>query len=128
MLNNMYTLPEIHFVGGASKELQFNLFYDESAPTPYNFSGGKANFSIVNLTNKNSAPLVSKSMTVSMNDTGTHYNTVSVLLLPSETVDLFGKFVYQITLKDANGNIDLFQGILNIYGNINKSYTKSAGS
>ena len=125
MLNKMYSLPEIRFVGGSSENLKFNLYYDENSPKPFNFFGGEANFSIVNFINKNSTPLVSKRMTINLNEAETHYNVLHVSLEPTDTVDLFGKFVYQITLKDIDGNVDIpHQGIINIHSNIDKAFTK----
>ena len=126
MLNKMYSLPELCFVGGSSEDLQFNLFYNKDNPEPFNIFGGEANFSIVNFLNKNSTPLVSKKMDIGMNDAETHYNILRVSLEPSDTVDLFGKFVYQITIKDIDGNVDIpHQGIINIHNNIDKIFVKS---
>lgn len=122
--NKMYSLPEIRFVGGSSEDLKFNLYYDEADPKPFNLFGGEANFSIVNFINKNSTPLVSKGMEISMNEEETHYSVLRVSLDPADTVDLFGKFVYQITLKDIDGNVDPRQGIINIHNNIDKAFTK----
>lgn len=125
VLNKMYSLPELCFVGGSSEDLQFNLFCNEADPQPFNLFGGIANFSIVNFLNKNSTPLVSKKMDISMNAEETHYNVLRVSLEPADTVDLFGKFVYQITIKDIEGNVDIpHQGIINIYNNINKAFVK----
>ncbi len=125
MLYKMYGLPELQFVGGSSKDLQFNLYYDEENPKPFDLLGVEANFSIVNFMNKNSTPLVSKGMEIGMNDAKTHHNVLRVSLKPADTVDLFGKFVYQITLKDTDGNVDIpRQGIINIHNNIDKAFTK----
>lgn len=126
MLNKMYSLPELCFVGGSSEDLQFNLFCNEAAPEPFSIFGGEANFSIVNFLNKNSTPLVSKKMDISMNDEETHYNVLRVSLEPADTVDLFGKFVYQITIRDIDGNVDIpHQGIISIHNNIDKVFVKS---
>lgn len=126
MLNKMYGLPELCFVGGSSEDLQFNLFFNKDNPEPFNIFGGEANFSIVNFLNKNSTPLVSKKMDISMNDEETHYNILRVSLEPSDTVDLFGKFVYQITIRDIDGNVDIpHQGIINIHNNIDKIFVKN---
>ena len=114
MLYKMYSLPEIRFVGGSSEDLQFNLYYDEDKTKPFNLFGGEANFSIVNFINKNSTPLVSKRMEldyveVDDNDDGVketkYYNVLRISLEPEDTVDLFGKFVYHITLKDVDKNV-----------------------
>lgn len=126
MIYKMYSLPEINFIGGSSEDLEFNLYYNETAPEPFTLYGGKANFSIVNFINKNSTPVLSKQMEISLNDDQTSYNVVRVSLEPADTVDLSGKFVYQIILTDVDGNVDIpHQGIINIHTNINKTYTKS---
>lgn len=126
MLNKMYSLPELCFVGGSSEDLQFNLFCNEADPEPFSIFGGEANFSIVNFLNKNSTPLVSKKMKIGMNDEETHYNILRISLEPADTADLFGKFVYQITIRDIDGNVDIpHQGIINIHNNIDKIFVKS---
>lgn len=126
MLNKMYSLPELCFVGGSSEDLQFNLFYNEADPKPFNIFGGEANFSIVNFLNKNSIPLVSKKMIIAINEEETYYNVLRVSLEPEDTVNLFGKFVYQITIKDIDGNVDIpHQGIINIHNNIDKVFLKN---
>ena len=120
-----YTLPTRNFVGGSSEEFQFNLYHDVENQEPCNIFGGEANFSIVSFINRLGTPIVSKKMEVHMNDEGTYYNVIRVCLDPSDTVELFGKFIYQITLKDIEGNIDIpHQGIINIYNNIDKLFTK----
>lgn len=129
MLNKMYSLPELCFVGGSSENLEFNLYYDKSNPRPFNIYGGRADFSITSLISKNGCPLFSKSMQILQGDTHTPedmcYNVVRVSLLPEDTVDLFGKYVYQVTLMDVNGNIDVYQGIISIHRNINKTFIKN---
>ena len=126
MLNKMYSLPEICFVGGSSEDLQFFMYTNESNPKPFDLHGGEANFTIVNFINKNSTPLVSKKMEIGLNLEETHRSVLRVSLDPSDTVNLFGKFVYQISIKDVDGNIDIpHQGIINIHNNINKSFVKN---
>ncbi len=124
MLNPIYSLPEIQFVGGSSEDLVFHLFYDREHPKPFNLYGGVADFSIINFVNKNGVPVFSKSMVIRMNEEETYYNVVAVALDPEDTVDLFGKYIYQITLKDVDGNVDIpQQGIIDIIRNINKDFT-----
>lgn len=54
---------------------------------------------------------------------GTVTNVLRVVLLPEETVDLVGKFIYQITIQDISGEIEIpDQGIIRIANNINKSF------
>lgn len=127
MLNNIYRLPEIYFIGGSSEDLQFDLYLDEAKKQPINLQGGSARFALVDFSNKTGAPLVSKDMEVQAGKTQAYYNIVCVSLSPEDTVDLFGKYVYQITLRDADGNIDIpHQGIAMIYNNIDKAFIKES--
>lgn len=81
--------------------------------------------SIINFVNKNGAPVVSKTMTVRMDESETFYNILFVSLQPDDTVDLFGKFVYQITIKDIDNNVDIpQQGVIYIHNNINKEFVR----
>lgn len=120
MLNKMYSLPELCFVGGSSENLEFNLYYDKSNPRPFNIYGGEAIFSIVHFSNKNSAPVVSKKMDIVIDNSSMSYNVLRVTLDPTDTVHLSGKFVYQITMKDVNDNVEILQGVLTIHSNIDK--------
>lgn len=125
MLNNLYKLPEIHFIGGSSEDLQFDLYLDEAKRQPIDLQGGAAQFSLVDFSNRTGAPIVSKEMEIQKNKAQTGHNVVYVSLSPEDTVDLFGKYVYQITLRDAGGNIDIpHQGIVMIHNNIDKAFIK----
>ena len=83
-----------------------------------------ANLAIINYVNKGGEPH-SKDMTITTDDESDSdavYNVLKVTLLPSDTVDLYGKYIYQITIKDVEDNTELKQGIMYIGNNINKSY------
>ena len=46
-------------------------------------------------------------------------------LLPQETVNLYGKYIYQITIQDMSGETEIpSQGILGITNNIDKAIIK----
>ncbi len=124
MINNVYNLPELDFIGGSSEDLVFHVYHEGDKTKPFGLTDGMANFSIINFINKNGTPLVSKKMSVEIDETETFYNVLTVLLEPSDTVDLFGKFVYQITIKDIDGNTDLQQGLIYIHNNINKDFIR----
>lgn len=125
MISNIYGLPELDFVGGSSEDFVFHVYSDKSNPKPFGLTNCTANFSIINFVNKNGVPVVSKTMTVRMDKDETFYNILSVSLTPRDTVDLFGKFVYQITIKDIDNNVDLQQGVIYIHNNINKDFTRT---
>lgn len=119
---NPYTLPTIDFVGGETQDLAFNVYFHE-LDKPFSLAGCTANFSIVNYTNKMGAPILTKEMGSTYGSTALVDNVLTVKLLPSETVNLYGKYIYQITIKDVEGNVEIpKQGILYITNNINKSF------
>ena len=66
---------------------------------------------------------MNKSMDVLENGDGSAFNILSVDLTPKETYELSGKYIYQITIRDVNGNVEIpKQGLMYITNNINKSF------
>ena len=124
----VYTLPTIDFVGGATQELSFHLYFRD-AKKPFDVSDCEANFAIINYINKNSQPAIAKQMSISesgeADSDGFVQNIFTVTISPEDTVDLAGKFIYQITIKDSGGDVEIpNQGIMFISNNIHKSYIK----
>lgn len=119
MIEKIYNLPEISFVGGETHDFKFSLFTDTGKV--FNASGLKATFSVINSINRNGQPVLSKDMTVIANDKGMD-SIIVVTLKPNETINLYGKYIYQITLQDISGDIEIpSQGILCIINNIDKT-------
>lgn len=119
---NPYTLPTIEFVGGETQDLIFNT-YSYQHKRPFNMIGCTANFSIVCFTNKKGTPILTKAMDILENAYGSVFNILSVKLTPLETYELSGKFIYQITIRDVNGNVEIpKQGLIYITNNINKGF------
>jgi hypothetical protein len=119
-----YSLPTIDFVGGSTQELVFHTFFSQNKKS-FDLSSCTASFALINFVNKNGSPLIAKPMEVSKSEDGdgTVTNVLRVVLLPEETVDLVGKFIYQITIQDISGEIEIpDQGIIRIANNINKSF------
>ena len=121
---NPYTLPTIDFVGGETQDLVFNLFFYKNK-CPFSTTGVSANFAIVSFTNKMGTPILTKPMEGAFNDEGTINNVLTVTLEPSETVGLNGKYIYQIQIRDIDGDVEIpKQGILYITNNINKGFIR----
>ena len=119
-----YTLPTIDFVGGETQDLAFNVYFYKNKQ-PFSLTGCTCNFSIVSFTNKTGAPILSKPMDAIFNDDVSSDNVLTVTLEPTDTVDLFGKYIYQIIIKDINGDAEIpKQGILYITNNINKGFIR----
>lgn len=118
---NPNTLPTIEFVGGETQELVFNVYF-HTKDKPFGMAGATANFAIVSNLNKMGAPILTKPMTTGYNQEGTVLNVLRVTITASESVNLCGKYIYQITLRDMSGETEIpKQGALFIANNINKS-------
>lgn len=125
MRHDVYSMPEIMFVAGQSNTLRWRLFKERNVP--FNGEGCEGNFALVDYSDKyNTEPLVSKPLAFSIGDDATGAkNMASVDLLPSDTLGLSGKYVYQITIKDIDGEVEIpNQGIIHIYHNINATFLK----
>lgn len=119
-----YTLPTIDFVGGETQNLTFNVYFYKDKK-PFSLTGCTCNFSIVSFTNKMGAPILSKKMNGTYNDEVASDNVLTVTLTPTETVELFGKYIYQIIIRDIEGDVEIpKQGILYVTNNINKNFIK----
>lgn len=118
MINNIYTLPEVDFVGGSTNEFLFRVYRDDKKTEAADLEGSTANFSLVNFINKNGTPIISKSMTLAQDD---DVCILSVTLTSEDTVNLSGKYVYQITIVDSAGRAIIpNQGVMYIHSNINR--------
>ena len=120
MQTNVYTLPEISFVGGETQEFNFHL--KDYKGDPFDASGSSINFAICNYSNKTDTPLLSYTPTLLADEKGEL--SVVILNIPKEdTASLSGKFIYQITIVDVTGNSEIpNQGIMNIAKNIHQEY------
>ena len=114
MCNSPGSLPTIEFIAGETQTLTYNV-YSGSISNPCTLS--KAVFSITPCTNKFGNPPISKAMTVSKNE-------ITVVLNSEDTINLSGKYLYQIAIKDTSGTIEIPKhGVLYIENNIDKSGT-----
>lgn len=125
MRHDVYSLPEVMFVAGQSNTLRWRLFTEQNVP--FNADDCIGNFALVDYSDKyNDEPLVSKPLSFVIGDdvTGAK-NVATVDLLPTDTLGLYGKYIYQITIKDIDGEVEIpNQGIFNIFHNINESFLK----
>lgn len=118
---NPYTLPLIEFVGGGHQKIPFRV-YNFSGKRPFDLSGCECYFSVVNYMSQSGPVVISKEMLVEENEKTGVSNILSVELTSEDTLNLFGKFVYQITIIGSDGTPETpKQGIMNIIQNIDKS-------
>jgi hypothetical protein len=123
MLNPTYNLPDESFVGGESRDFIFHLL--TAGGVPFDANGCDVDFAVINYANKNGAPLVTKSADMRMGTEGV-VNVAVVSLFPEDTVNLYGRYVYQLSIRDSFGELEIpGQGILNITRNINQAFVTS---
>ena len=120
MIHANYTLPEIDFIGGESQDLFFNLL--TISGNEFDASNCSVGFAIIHYANKNGVPILTKDVKILPSTSGV-MNTAHVELLPSDTIDLYGRVVYQITISDSVGNTEIpGQGIIDITRNIHPAF------
>ena len=125
-----YTLPAIDFVGGSNQDLAFHVFFF-TTKNPYDLANCTANFAIVSFRNKNGETILSKEMAVAAGQEDyqgdTYSNILKVSLTSAETVNLSGKYIYQISIREkTTGKTEVpNQGVLYVTNNINKRYITS---
>lgn len=118
-----YTLPTIDFVGGETQKLVYHLYF-KNTQQPITVVSCSASFSLVEYGNKHGEPIWTKDMTVSNDENG--HSSLFVTLEASDTIDLCGKFIYQISIKDASGVMEIpKQGIIYITNNIDKEFART---
>lgn len=117
---NVYTLPEISFVGGETQEFNFHL--KNSSGHDFDASGAQIDFAICNYSNKTGVPLLNYTPTLLADETGVA-SVVHLVIPKGDTAELSGKFIYQITIIDISGDAEIpNQGIMNIAKNIHQDY------
>ena len=110
MQTKLTTMPEWDFVGGETQKRTFTIY--KPSGIAYDIPNGTASLAIVDFVNRDSYPLLEKQSC-----------KVAFSLSPSDTLSLFGKYIYQVTIKDGNGNASIpYQGIMVIARNIDRPF------
>lgn len=118
MCDCLTTLPEQHMTAGDSKNIEIQIYNRKGKPV--DATGMKARISISDYVNLNMSPFVTKNCSV-IPRTGEQMAVLFVSLAPADTLNLCGKYVYQITGKDADSDFGVMNGILVIHPNRDKS-------
>ena len=99
-----YTLPTVSLVGGTTTPLLFELDYFPSSQ--------RAAFAVINYIFKYGEPLITLPMELTS-------GKLSVILPSSNTMKMLGKYIYQVTMQNADGTRKVLQGLLYVHKNIN---------
>lgn len=118
-----YQLPTVSFVGGSTQQLAFHTYFENNG-RPLSMTGCTGFFSVAEYLNKNST-LLTKSMSIVDSPADATDNILSVVLDPKDTLELAGKYIYQVTIKGGDGGVDIpYQGIMYVTRNIDKPIIK----
>ncbi len=120
MIISIYNLPEISFIGGESEKFAFNLH--TITGRDFDATDCEAGFAIINYINKNGEAILKKDATIEEGESG--YNSVVVVELEqADTISLHGRYIYQLTLTNAEGKTEIpGQGIIDITRNIHPEF------
>ena len=115
-----FQLPALHLVAGQTVTFNWNLYdKDKEAINAIEFSG---TFSVVSYKDRLADPILSKSMTFTSDDDSGDYNIATVDLDPEETVSWYGRYLYQLTFINGDGEIEIpGQGTIDVVRNIDQS-------
>jgi len=120
MKNTIYTLPEDTFVAGQTCKYTWRLIRESG--NDFSAQDCTGTLAITNYSHKNDTPDLVKDVKFEPGDNGV-LNKATVTLTADDTINLDGKYIYQLSIRDTQGNIEIpNQGILYIYKNINKSF------
>lgn len=113
---NVFQLPELNFIGGDFKEIPF---YIKDANTGTLLNDVQAVFSLIEYQFRNDdIPILSKELELKTSEDNSYF---LLTLNSDDTIDLKGKFIYQITVNapSPSRKQESYQGIMIIDRNIN---------
>lgn len=114
-----YTLPTLHFVGGSSTIFSF-IFLNKDK-TPFDGKNQTLIFSAVHYSGRDETPVIQKS-TDFVADASGSLSTANVELHSDDTKQLYGKYIYQLTIKRDGASLVIpGQGIMYIDRNIDRT-------
>lgn len=115
----LFSLPDWDFVGGSTQKRVFTMTNGLGETCDY--PGSTASIALIEYVNRGS-PVIKKTATVTAGTDG-KYSEVTATLTASDTLNLCGKFIYQLSIKDANGNYSIpMYGVMHIAANIDKTF------
>lgn len=121
-----FILPDWFFIGGNSEIKCFDLTKPDGSL--YDFQNGTCRLSIVDFINRSSAPSIIKTTDITADENGV-YNHVVFELLPKDTLDLYGKYIYQLSAKDDSGDVSIIgQGIMRIKRNVDPAFIEQSSA
>lgn len=120
MISKVFSLPPFMLVGGETECLKFYLTTDSGMA--YSADGCSVSFALIPYSNQDGTPVIVKDAVISSDSSGNSCYA-SVTLAPADTVRLHGRYIYQVSIKDDNGVVEIpGLGIIDIVRNIQPSF------
>jgi len=112
------TLPPESLIAGATRNFIFYL-YTENKRKQIDADGMIARFSLTDYVNESNVPILTKSCSIVIPE-GESLAIIKLELNRNDTLDLYGKYIHQLTIND-NGTVAILKGIMDITNNCDKS-------
>lgn len=119
-----YSLPDWYMISGETKVRSFVL-KDEESGDPYEVPSGEAEFLVYDFVDYTTQPIIRKNAIVRAIDDSGYYECV-LMIGEDDTLGEYGKYIYQISFDDQNGNLIKARGILYIDGDNSEEYASSS--
>lgn len=117
MFSDQHILPTESMIAGTNRNLLFYLYSDKNKKQ-LDVTGMTGRFALTDFVNESDIPILTKNCSVTVVD-GEDLAILKVELLRNDTLNLGGKYIYQITIND-NGDIATLSGIMEISNNFDK--------
>jgi hypothetical protein len=118
--NEVLAFDTVTVEAGEAQTLNFVL--RTKSGEPFNSATTTANFAVIDFLNRDSGILITKSVPTSVGDGGLR-DLVVINLVYADTANLAGKYIYQLSLRDADGKTVVpGQGIFIVNKNANLAF------
>ena len=122
LMEPVYNLPKIQFVGGETQEFCFHLKTPSGAN--YKTEAYDVLFSVRRWGDREDEPVFEKNTVVTLNNAGTA-SVIELKIDSADTIDLDGRYIYQIMIFGDNDLCEIpGQGVLQILKNIHPGVTR----
>lgn len=111
------TLPEYHMTAGETKNLTIPVY--TTSGHQIDVSNMSARIAIVDYVNLKMAPYLVKDCEIRPTS-GAALAAFFVTFEPEDTIELNGKYIYQITAKDTEEHFGIMQGVIMIAANYDR--------
>ena len=103
MTDNRNMLPDWEFVGGETQKRTFTIMRENGQE--YDIQSGTAQLVITDYVNRGD-PVLTKQTGLSVSADG-NYCDISIALSAADTLHMAGRYIYQLTIHDGNGNTSI---------------------